>query len=376
MAKLDLPPSKQLGPEDLEKLAMKTKKSLEDSEFVFLDPIPEEVEPDCSICLQVLQKPQMVSCCGHRFCLKCIDSLRSTKCPLCGEYDGVKKFLPDKRLERLIQQRKVHCSMKNDGCDWTGELCKLGDHLNFDMKGDFFGCEYLPCRCRQCEKYVRRRQLKTHMSTLCSHRPFFCEYCRTHTWHNVLEDHYRTCVNCPVVCPNIECSKPLRSHQLNQHLQECPWTQLPCEYQDVGCNEIRFRKDMEKHLRQSVGDHLVMADNKLQKLEEEVKCRGRVSFLVISDLPESALNEHKLKSRFGQFGPVDRVQLLDPELKAGIVIFRSDDTYQKAIAASREGNIKFCQEYVQANPVYTTSEEEKEEEKEELFGVASELNIS
>ena len=356
MAKLILPPSKQLGQEDLEELATKTRKSLEDNDLTFEDPLPEEVEPDCSICLQMLQEPQMVSCCGHRFCLKCIRSLHSTNCPLCGEYDGVTKYLPDKRLERLIQQRKVYCPMKNDGCDWTGELCRLGDHLGFDEEDDFSGCEYLPCCCDQCSEYMRRGEMQAHMSDSCSHRPSTCKYCRIHVRQDQLKDHYRNCERCPVVCPNMQCSKPLQFYQLNGHLEECPWTIVPCKYQHAGCDKIIFRKDMDKHLRRNIADHLDMADDKLRELQEEVERKGRVSFLVISDLPESALDEHKLKSRFGQFGPVNRVQLLDPELKAGIVVFTSDDTYQKATEQSRKGNIKLCQGFVQANPVYTARE--------------------
>ena len=353
MASPVLPSSKQLTPEELEDLARKTHQSVSlDHEYVFVDPFPEEVQCDCSICLEILQKPQIISCCGHRFCLKCTESLRSTQCPLCKAW-GI-EFFPDKKLERQISQRIVYCSLRNDGCDWTGELCKLNDHLDIDRhKDDEMACQYFPVPCDYCTEYVRRRDVDAHKKH-CLHRPSRCEYCRSRVRYDQLKTHYETCQVCPAVCPNVQCSKPMKAWELDSHLDKCPWSPLTCEYQHAGCDKIILRKDMESHIRRNALRHLDLVKEKLSELEEEVKSRGEVSFLVISDLPEDALSEHKLKSRFGQYGLVDRVQLLDPALRAAIVEFSFPSTYQIVIEESRRGNIKFCREYVQANPVYST----------------------
>jgi len=76
--------------------------------------------------------------------------------------------------------------------------------------------------------------------------------------------------------------------------------------------------------------------------------------LIISELPDEAIDEHKLKSRFGMFGSLDFVELLDEELGAGVVVYLDDDSYEKVMWESRNGGIKFCGAYVQVNPVYTT----------------------
>ena len=296
----------------------------------------------------------MISCCGNRFCLKCAESLRSTKCPLCNMKDV--QFFPDKQLERQISQRKVYCSLRNDGCDWVGELCKLKDHLDGN---NMAACQYLPVACHYCSEYVRRRNMDAH-GKHCSQQHLKCDFCgyKFKTLFQ-LRNHYKKCQASPTACPHVHCSKAVkRARELEAHLEECPWSPLTCEYQHAGCDRKILRKDMESHLQENMQRHLDLVKEKLSKLEEEIKNRGEVSFLVISDIPEDGLNEHKLKSRFGQFGPVERVQLLDEDLSAAIVKFSFPETYQRVIEESRRGNIKLCREYVQANPVYTTMTEE------------------
>ena len=357
MASPPLPPSKQLSPKELEELARKTQSAVKDHDYVLVDKFPEEVQHNCLICLEILQKPQIISCCGNRFCLKCTESLPLTKCPLCNKW-GI-EFFPDKHLERLISQRKVYCLLRNDGCDWIGELCKVTDHVDFARDNDDeMSCQYFPVACDYCTEYVRRRDMDAHKKH-CLNRPSRCEYCHSRVRYDQLKIHYETCQDCPAVCPNVQCSKPMKAWKLNSHLDKCPWSPLTCEYQHAGCDKIILRKDMESHIRRNALRHMDLVKEKLSKLEEEVKTRGKVSFLVISDLPKDALSEHKLKSRFGQFGPVDKVQLLDEDLRAGIVVFSSADTYQTVIEKSRSRDIKFCREYVQANPVYTTLTKEE-----------------
>ena len=111
---------------------------------------------------------------------------------------------------------------------------------------------------------------------------------------------------------------------------------------------------MEEHLKVYMADHLEMVKLKLRQLEEEKESKGKVDFLVISELPDEAVDEHVLKSRFGQFGPLDFVELLDEGLNAGVVVYLDDDTYEKVLQKSRNGGIKLCKVYVQVNPVYTT----------------------
>ena len=132
---------------------------------------------------------------------------------------------------------------------------------------------------------------------------------------------------------------------------------LACEYEHVGCKVKVLRIDMEEHLKVYMADHLEMVKLKLRQLEEEKESKGKVDFLVISDLPDEA-DEHVLKSRFGMFGPLDFVELLDGDLNAGVVVYLDDHTYERVLWESRNGGIRLCREYVQVNPVYTTREDD------------------
>ncbi len=108
---------------------------------------------------------------------------------------------------------------------------------------------------------------------------------------------------------------------------------------------------METHLNQNMARHLELVTQKLERLKESNQNKGEISFLVISDLPDEALDEQKVKSRFGMFGPIEDVEILE-ERNAAIVEFICEESYETVLEASKEGSIKLCKEYVRANPVY------------------------
>ena len=39
-------------------------------------------------------------------------------------------LFPDKRLQRILYNFRVDCTHKNEGCEWTGELRELDEHLS------------------------------------------------------------------------------------------------------------------------------------------------------------------------------------------------------------------------------------------------------
>ncbi len=98
----------------------------------FVKPPPSEyIQSECPVCLQIIREPHQVTCCGNKFCKACIEHIKVTKksCPTCKE-----KFssFPDKGLKRSLYSLKVRCSYQKDGCEWTGELRQLDEHLNKD----------------------------------------------------------------------------------------------------------------------------------------------------------------------------------------------------------------------------------------------------
>ena len=381
-----LTPMEQLSATELEELSGTTEVSARLRECKFVDPFPDEVQTECSICIQILKDPQIMSCCGHRFCLECIKRV-TRACPLCKAMEV--KYYPDKTLERQINQRKVFCLLRNDGCFWTGELTKLHDHFDFYQQNENSNpCKFFPVCCTYCYKYVRRKDKEDH-ETCCKSRPPSCKFCGYVVSDENLKNHYKICRACPVYCTNVECSEVMTRMQLVHHLMICKWSLLDCKYEHAGCNVKVFRKDMDGHLEKYTQKHLNLLSlkcerledretelevqneenfhalqEKIDRLEEEVRSKGQISFLVISDLPEEALDDElKLKSRFGQYGQVANIHLLDSSLKAGIVVYSSSASYKK-VFENRNNGIKLCKKLVQANPVYTTQAEEESSEED------------
>ena len=116
---------------------------------------------NCPVCLSLMNEPQLTSC-GHHFCKGCIESIYQEverECPLCKE-SGF-KMMPDKDIERRIKGLKIHCVNHQAGCDWTGEVVYLEDHLlkrcgyrSVNCKFEAFGC---------IEKILQKDQA-THIS--------------------------------------------------------------------------------------------------------------------------------------------------------------------------------------------------------------------
>ena len=119
-----------------------------------------EEPPDsliCPICFYPCREPQIVSCCGKKFCLACIDRehLSGKPCPLCRERGF--QMLIDREHERRILALKVNCKYKVDGCQWVGELRRIEHpHLSND-------CHYVPTACKyQCGYMCKRSDILYH----------------------------------------------------------------------------------------------------------------------------------------------------------------------------------------------------------------------
>ena len=116
----------------------------------------------CPICLQVLREPYQVTCCGVNFCKKCINRVKAANepCPVCRERDF--HFFHDKRLQRVLYNSRVDCTNKSKGCEWTGELRELDNHLNSDPLA-LEGCPYTLIKCPLgCAEYIYRKDVKDH----------------------------------------------------------------------------------------------------------------------------------------------------------------------------------------------------------------------
>ncbi len=365
---------------DLQQLSDNTLESVNQREFRFVEPFPEEVQIECSICFQILKDPQIMTCCGYRFCQECIKRVTHA-CPLCKE---AIQYFPDKTLTRQINQRRVYCLLKKDGCSWMGELSKVRNHLDFNHQDVTpTPCQFLPVPCEFCEEYVRRKDMEGHRAR-CLRRPLKCKFCGSSVRYGLL-NHYKNCIRSPVKCTNLQCTEYLTRNDIDTHLDSCGWSIVECKFKHAGCYSRIYRRKMEDHLEQDMKYHLELLskkcdslqikeimiesemkalDDKVKGLEKELQDKGRIQFLVISDLPDDALEEQKIKSRFGQYGSISDIELY-PSKNAGIVVYSSSESYQK-VMDSRARGIRLCKGLLQVNPVYTKNEEDSSDEDSDL----------
>ena len=114
----------------------------------------------CPICLEVLRDPYQATCCGVNFCKECIHPVKAANepCPVCRKQDF--DLFPDKRLQRVLYNSRIDCTNKSIGCEWTGELRELDNHLNLDPSA-LEGCPYTLIKCPLgCAKYIYRKDVE------------------------------------------------------------------------------------------------------------------------------------------------------------------------------------------------------------------------
>ena len=393
-------------------------------ECQFVKPFTSEVQTECSICLSVLREPYLVDCCGYRFCKSCIETVKDDRkpCPLCNK--DFKTF-PDKQLQRMLNQKDVYCKHKDEGCEWTGELSKLDEHLNLDWEDldkRLDGCIYSMVTCTHCEKPVPRKDFKLH-NIQCSGENYTCEYCNDYSasYRKVTEEHWPECPAHPVECPNGCGDTTLKRRDVNKHVAcDCPQTVVQCDLAHFGCNVQLPRVEMTSHIEGGTVDHVSLLTKKVSEARDEMdglkeeftdvafelhclqemydavleendelaedlerkalevkerdeeieRLKKKLAILetathnklpssssshlavltqtpphsndtskavLISNLPPN-VNEQKLKSLFGPFGRVTRVNI-SKNLDA-VIAFEHADSVKKAVAKSKTSGLK------------------------------------
>ena len=136
----------------------------------FVERPPSAFQCECPICLLILREPYQATCCGKSFCKECIGEIkaRNNTCPTCKAEDFFS--YPNKGLQQPLYDFQVYCIHKSKGCEWTGELRKLDNHLNSDPPGadkSLEGCSFtvINCllNCAGCEVKLTRRDMKVHL---------------------------------------------------------------------------------------------------------------------------------------------------------------------------------------------------------------------
>ena len=213
----------------------------------FVEQPPKEIEVECSVCFNVLFEPKLATCCGHSFCAACIDPIESggKPCPLCSQQI---ELVDDKRLERTLNGLTVYCPHKKKGCEWTGELREVNNHLNKQPTTDNLlkGCQY---------------------------QEILCEVCQSH-----------------------QCE---RQHMENHVSNDCPEREIECEYHSVGCVFKGPQLELGQHMSESINIHLSLLakfvqgglskkGSETEKLKEELKQQREINAVQVQQLTEQS----------------------------------------------------------------------------------------
>ena len=242
---------------------------------------PEHLQTECSICLCVLREPYLLDCCGYSFCKSCIEPIKAERkpCPLCAVQ--FTRYMPDKRLQRTLNDLQVYCAHKDEGCEWVGRLTNVAEHLNVNPlleRKRLSGCQLTSLECKHCGDCFERRALLNHETSVCSQRPYSCEYCQVFnsTFEDVTSNHLSVCPDRPVPCPN-GCRSYLELKLLDNHLKECPLEVMECAFSYAGCIEKLPRKDMPEHITQNFAIHMSLQATSHQ--QEQQKLHHQISEL-------------------------------------------------------------------------------------------------
>ncbi len=242
----------------------------------FVKPPPSEyVQSECPVCLQIIREPHQVTCCGNKFCKYCIEHIKETKnqCPTCNEEFS---SFADKGLKQSLYDLKVRCSHQKDGCEWTGELRQLDEHLNTDPQPEkqLDGCQFVEIDCiYNCGNKLQRPYIQSHQIKDCPKRPFGCEHCHDYkfTFDDVTNNHWPVCGSFPVPCPN-QCGSTIQRQNIDSHVAaECPLTTIKCDFHHVGCAVKLPRQDMPEHQRENLLTHISLLATSHAKQQDEIK---------------------------------------------------------------------------------------------------------
>ena len=299
----------------------------------FLTPVPQELQTACPICLLVLREPFQVTCCGYSFCRPCIERILIDKkaCPTC----NVANFsnFPNKGLHRSLCSFRVRCVHHKRGCEWTGELRELDEHLNLNPEAgkQLIGCKFVAVTCTHCCECFQRCDVRIHENESCAKRPFTCNYCEDYgsVYEDVVSKHWPVCKCYPVPCPN-ECGVMSKRQDVETHVNtECPLTVVNCDFCHAGCEVQLARKNMQIHLAESLTTHTSLLATQTQMLRGR-SVQEHLAEHLLSHLSLLALLNQQLTRRTIQLEC--KVQKMESEKQAQAIF---NEELQKCSEASK-----------------------------------------
>ena len=221
-------------------------------EYEFVDQVPEDYF--CKLCKHVAREYSITTCCGETFCKGCLDTITQEQkpCAHCCKNDFSSVLHP--KYQAKILALEVRCTMKDRGCEWTGQLQHLDAHLDVTT-GD---CEYVDVECpKKCVQKVQKRNVDTHLANECPNRDYRCPHCNFANKYHVVSTHFDVCPYYPLACPN-RCGATFERDDLVDHMKMCRLEEVRCVFGSAGCQAKFIRENEDEHMDQNTQKHLAL----------------------------------------------------------------------------------------------------------------------
>ena len=296
-------------------------------EYEFVDQVPEYYF--CKLCKHVAREAGISSCCGEVMCKDCVDDIIQDKkpCPSC-EDSNITSY-PQVKYQRKILALEVHCTMKDRGCPWTGQLQHLDAHLDVTT-GD---CQYVDVECpNRCVQKVQKRNVDTHLANECPNRDYRCPHCNFANKYHVVSKHFDVCPYYPLACPN-RCGATFERDDLQDHMKMCRLEEVQCVFSSAGCQGKFIRENEDEHMDQNTQKHLALIpaatlrisqdfeqklqeqqevfEKKLKQKDEQVEQKLQVQQDVFEKKMKQQKEEHEQKQKEND----ERMQQLGGQLQ-------------------------------------------------------------
>ena len=209
----------------------------------------------CKQCSHVAREPQIANCCTEVFCKACIEAVIEDKkpCPSCMSSDIAIQG-SHKKYQAKLQTLYVCCSLKDRGCEWSGQLQHLDAHLDL-ATGD---CVYVDVDCpSKCNQKVQKCNVDTHLANDCPNRDYTCPHYSFKATFREVSEHFEVRQYYPLLCPN-RCGASFKRDVLEDHMKKCSQQKVQCEFSYAGCEAEFIRDHQKEHMEQNTQKHLAL----------------------------------------------------------------------------------------------------------------------
>ena len=212
----------------------------------------------CCLCHGIVCEPVFDKSC-HLFCKRCIKLhlSKNNKCPIDNNLLKFEELTDMILIQTLLNNKKIYCNHKKEGCNWNGFYKDYKTHLNTECLKE---CLY--CSNEGCSQKILRENYNEHLKK-CSFRKVLCNECKIEILHNKLEEHKKICPKIKINCPH--CKKSLQRESIENHIKnECPNTLIECNFKKYGCNEKYKRIEFNNKMKENIEKHFLLGMNYLE----------------------------------------------------------------------------------------------------------------